>query len=76
MTFFVWDFEKKTKYFASQNSSNHLSEVAVEKKALWFSSCFLKIRNFLTRPLTLIETHFDFTQVSLVEKFVLEVSQS
>ena len=49
---------KKTKYFGSQDSSNHLSEVAVGKKALWFSSCFLKIRNFLARPLTLIETHY------------------
>ena len=66
---------KKTKYFGSQNSSNHLSEVAVEKKALWFSSCFLKIRNFLTRPLTLIETHYEITYLSLVDKFVLEVSK-
>ena len=66
---------KKTKYFGSQNSSNHLSEVAVEKKALWFSSCFLQIRNFLTRPLTLIETHYEITYLSLVDKFVLEVSK-
>ena len=49
---------KKTKYFGSQNSNNHLSEVAVEKKALWFSICFLKIRNFLSRP-------FDFNWDSL-----------
>ena len=49
---------KKTKYIGSQNWSNHLSEVAVEKKALWFSICFLKIRNFLSRP-------FDFNWDSL-----------
>ena len=49
---------KKTKYFGSQNSNNHLSEVAVEKKALWFSICFLKMRNFLSRP-------FDFNWDSL-----------
>ena len=66
---------KKTKYFGSQNSSNHLSEVAVEKEALWFSSCFLQIRNFLTRALTLIETHYEITYLSLVDKFVLEVSK-
>ena len=74
--FFFSGTFKKTKYFGSQNSSNHLSEVAVEKKALWFSSCFLQIRNFLTCPLTLIETHYEITYLSLVDKFVLEVSKS
>ena len=55
---FFLGLSKKTKYFGSHNSSNHLSEVAVEKKALWFSICFLKIRNFLSRP-------FDFNWDSL-----------
>ena len=33
---------KKTKYFGSQNSSNHLSEVAVEKKLFGFPHVFWK----------------------------------
>ena len=72
MTFFFLGLSKKQSILVHRIQ---VSEVAVEKKALWFSSCFLQIRNFLTRPLTLIETHYDITYLSLVDKFVLEVSK-
>ena len=39
ITFFLWAFQK-TKYFGSQNSSNYLSEVAVEKKLFCFPHVF------------------------------------
>ena len=51
---------QKTKYFGSQNSSNHLSEVAVEKNLFGFPHVFWKLEisfEFHT-SFTLIETHF------------------
>ena len=74
MTSFFFYFQK-TKYFGSQNSSNHLSEVAVEKKLFGFPH-FLENKKFPHTSLILIETHYEFTYLSLVEKFVLEVSKS
>ena len=73
--FFFCGFQKnKVFWFTEFKQSFQWSRRG--KKALWFSSCFLQIRNFLTRPLTLIETHYEITYLSLVDKFVLEVSKS
>ena len=49
---------KKTKYFGSQNSSNHLSEVAVEKSSLVFFM-FFENKKF---P----HTSFDLNRVTMI----------
>ena len=54
---FFWNFQK-TKYFGSQNSNNHLSEVAVEKKSSLVFHLFFENEKFPN-------TSFDFNWDSL-----------